>query len=215
MNNIIVFDVETGGLDCELHPITQIGIIAVESKNYNELLTYETFVKPYNNLEITQKALQSSMLSMTDILKGIDSETLLNNLIHIFKEVKIKGSKSGNPILAGHNVGFDIGFLYELFKFHKKRLSDFVSQERIDTLIDSRRRWKGNLKSDDVSNFNLKSCCRRYNIDLVDAHGAMQDTKATLQLMIKLNNDFSNSIENTEDKKEVSKESKVRKYYQF
>jgi DNA polymerase III epsilon subunit-like protein len=221
-NYTIVFDCETGGLDEEKNPITQIALQLVDTLDFKVVKEYETFVKPYNDINgnrlvITPEALKSSMVSMSEIMSGVDSLKLVKTLCQFFKDSAISKHPTSRPILAGHNVGFDIRFLTYLFKLHGLRLLDFVSDERLDTLTLSKKRWELETKSDDVNGFDLKKCCSRYDIELLDAHGAMVDVRATTKLLKSIMSDLRkfNSKSNKSVAESEPKQEKKRTHYQF
>lgn len=222
-NYVIVFDCETGGLDEKQNPITEIALCKLNTLNWNVEQEYETYVKPYENdkgekLIITKDALKASTVSMTDILAGIDSKKLVKTLITFFKGAATSTHPTGRPMLAGHNVGFDIRMLGELFRLNEDNLFNYVADERIDTLTLSKKRWETEIKSDDIGTFNLMKCCERYGIPLLDAHGAMPDVKATTKLVKALLLDLRNAggvskeVVSTE---EQAVEVKTRGHYNF
>lgn len=188
MRTICVFDVETGGLKAEENPITNIAMAAFDTKKWKQINKFETFVKPYNDLEITKKALDYTMVDMKDINNGIDVKEMVKIIIKFFKEVKSGRGDTGKPILAGHNVQFDIGFLDYAFDFCGKNLRDHVAVNngeitRIDTMNLAHLAWDGLLSSSTNSSYSLSNCLKRVGVDLVEAHGAMNDVIATAKLL--------------------------------
>lgn len=70
-SNYIVFDTETGGLDETKNPITQYAAVVLDGRTLKEIDRWETFVKPYGDLVIEKEALEHTMVSMSDINKGL------------------------------------------------------------------------------------------------------------------------------------------------
>ena len=70
-SNYIVFDKETGGLDETKKPITQYAAVVLDGRTLKEIDRWETFVKPYGDLVIEKDALDHTMVSMSDINKGL------------------------------------------------------------------------------------------------------------------------------------------------
>lgn len=191
--NLGIIDVETGGLDPTKHPITQVSIDIITAIDFDTVHTYDNFVKPYNNLEITPKALESSRVSMKEINGGVDKIVLMRELINAFK----KGNKSGKGqtklILVGHNTGFDVSFLDYFFKYMNKNLYDYVSRSFLDTMLLLKLMEAGQLKSTENQKYNLTACCERMGIKLHSAHGASADVQATKLLLIKILNNLRNA----------------------
>lgn len=204
-NNIIVLDCETGGLKSDENPITQIGLSVIEPIHFAELNSYETFVKPYDDLVITKAALEKSRVSMKEINAGIPIEKLLKQLLAIFKEATGRGRIS-KPILAGHNFGFDIGFLEYIFLTRNLNLFEYVDTFHYDT-----QRLYSHLEAEqknaDKYQYNLTALCDRHGIMLTAAHGAMADVIATRELLVKYLNrlrDASGDNKSSGSKRESS-----------
>jgi DNA polymerase III epsilon subunit-like protein len=187
-NKLIICDVETGGTDPNLHPITQITMQVLDPNTFQALHTFESFVKPYNNLTITKEALEHSRVSMKEINAGIDSAALMKAIINVFKIANKSGKDQSNPYFVGHNFGFDFQFLEYLFTYHNKNLYDFAQRVCFDTLA-MMKLFEGNsLKASESSKYNLTNCCERMGITLRNAHGSAADVAATEALFIKLVN---------------------------
>lgn len=176
-NKIIILDVETGGLKCKENPITQIGLVVLEPKNFAIIEQYETFVKPYNNLEITKEALLASRVTIEEIESGIEHTKALAKLIEIFRKHSEPRQK---PVLVGHNFNFDMGFLQYLFDYKSKDLFDFIDPVYWCTLR-MMKLYERKLKQDNA--YDLTSCCSRFGIKLKAAHGALPDVLATRDLL--------------------------------
>lgn len=207
----IVLDCETGGLNCEEVPITQIGLLILDDE-LKEINRWETYVKPYNDLRIEDDALKATGLKMSDIRAGITKQELLDQLMKIFKSCNTnkpgKWYELGNPILIGHNIGFDIGFLDYLFRDGKQVLNKFVSKNHIDTMALTK------MVMPDRSSFNLTSCCADFGIELKDAHKAMADVIATASLFKKITKRLRGAGTSSEPEEEDNKQ-KSRSKFQF
>lgn len=174
--NYVVFDCETGGFNDEENPITQIAMLTLDGTTLKEIDRYETFIKPYNDLKIGKKALEITGLSMTDINNGLRSAFAVAAISKFLKKAKGGNHPSLKPVLVGHNVPFDIGFLSYLFKYKKKDLEDFVSKTHMDTMALTK------MFNPKISSLKLGICCEEVGIDLPDAHKAMNDALATADL---------------------------------
>lgn len=191
INNIIVFDVETGGLDSLVNPITQIALQAFSLKDFKEVCRYSSYVKPSYNQEYDDKALAYTGITLTKLEKeGKPITQVVKELCQFFLQANQSGSKTHKPVLLGHNVLFDIGFLQAAFAYCNTDLQKYIMcQEKgfnkgmpvyFDTMWDSKRRF-----ADDDIKYSLKDVCSLVGVDLVDAHDAFNDVKATKELFIK------------------------------
>lgn len=182
MNNIIVFDCETGGLDYTKHPITQIALICLDGEDLKELFRYDSYIKPYENLEITDKALEVSLIDKRVLSNAPTHKVVFSMLKEFFKKSICKRSK---PTLVGHNVPFDIGMLRALFKFNNSNLSDFLHSNNDEIYYEDTQRMMMRCFPD-LGRYNLGNCCEKLEVPLHDAHGAIGDTEATVLLYKKI-----------------------------
>lgn len=174
--NYIVFDVETGGFDYLAHPITQIALITIDSKTLEELDRFETYIKPYNDLVITKEALGVTGLRMSDINNGLSAKESVNILSKYFKKSMPNSRPENRPVMIGHNVQFDLGFLFYLFESCGKDVHSSIGETSICTMALAKQALP------DASSLKLKSVCESIGVKLNDAHKAMNDTIATAEV---------------------------------
>lgn len=173
---IITYDLETGGLKPTENAVAEIACFPFQTENLSDLESYNSLIRPYSDVyTYTEGALKANGLTMNKIKSGEDSKKVIGELCEYFTKYK-RGRNL--PILAGHNIQkFDNLFLEELFKFHKKDLWKFVNKDFfIDTM------WWARLKWFESSNYKLGTCCDNANIELIDAHRAVNDTIANKDL---------------------------------
>lgn len=189
----VCVDVETTGLSFENDEIIEIG--AVRVKNDLIIDTYSELVKPsISHGIITSKVLNSYGVSSfsdlsyedanrfykthlisdeTEKLTGITNEELLkasNQSIVVESFCKfIKDS-----ILVGHNVNFDINFLYDLFE--KYNLS--LPNSYIDTMRIARKLHPN------LEHHRLSDLADIYGIAQVNKHRALDDAYTDCQCFI-------------------------------
>ena len=175
-----IYDTETGGLNPQENPITQFACIVLDYKSLKEVDRYETFIKPYNNLVITSQALQHTMVTMSDVKKGISVQDFVGVNREFDQLYQAKGRyKEANRIVPiGHNVPFDNGMLEYAYNFCGKDYYEFIHPNFIDTQTLAKMTW-GLLGNEKI---NLTACCERAKLTLTDAHGAMNDVEATADL---------------------------------
>lgn len=180
-SNYIVFDCETGGLSPDKNPITQFACVILDGKNLKEIDRYETFVKPYADLKIEQKALDKTMVRMSDINSGISDKEFVKVITTLWDSHRINGNRErGRLVPVGHNIPFDINMLNWVLDYNKKSsVYDWFQPNFIDTYSLAKLAFAvtGEEK------LNLSACCDRTKINITDAHGAMNDVEATADLL--------------------------------
>lgn len=194
VNPFIVLDYETGGLIAAKNAITEIAMIGVSGETLQEVGRYESYVYPYL-YEYDQKALDYTGITMDKLYdKGKDLKTVVVEMAEKFDEwyKKTSNSRYKKPILVGHNITFDIGFIQQTFKDCKIDLSKYIAGEKdffgnfFPTFIDTIHISKLALGHDDtMTSYKLTNCCMKMGVDLTDAHKAMNDVEATKELLIK------------------------------
>jgi DNA polymerase III alpha subunit (gram-positive type) len=186
--NFAITDFETGGLDSDLHQITEVGIVMANAVSLKSLGTYHSFVKPYSSdLTIEDIALQKSGVSRADVMGGQAGATVVKEMSVFAKEHRTKARFNNKPIFVAHNATFDLGFAKKLFMLHGKNFYDYFSTELIDTLPLSRLIW--GASKDEITAWKLAVVCERAGIKLSNAHSALNDARAThklFQFMTKL-----------------------------
>ena len=179
--NYAVLDVETGGRLAAKNPIVQIALVIIDGVTLNEIARYQNYVKPYQELEIEQAALDYNGISMRDIEQhGVDYRKVVKEMITLLKETRVNSHVAYKPLIVGHNVQFDIGFISQMFKFAKEDLFKHTQPDYWCTMrLDQLKNYK-----DKIVGYKLEDCCDRVGIELIDGHDAMNDTLATKDLFI-------------------------------
>ena len=185
---IVVFDIETGGFLREDHQygICEIALLAIDSETLEEVDRYEAIIAPYVTksgelTEYTESAFQVHGIPMSKIEEGKSAKEVAGDIIKFLKSVGA-GGRFGKPILSGHNIeDFDIPFVVQFMELQKKDLSKVVNNSfTLDTVWLTRLTYQGPLKLKDNS---LGSACESNQIELVDAHRAMNDVEANAELV--------------------------------
>lgn len=203
--NYIILDCETGGFDNKKNPITQIALLEIDN-NLKEINRFETYIKPYNDLEITSSALAVTGLKMTDINNGVDFKEAVKLITLFFKENMPSKHPMNRPVIIGHNLDFDIGFIEELFRLAKKDFSDIRNRNPIDTQTLMK------MLMPNITSLALGKCCEEMGISLPDAHKAMNDVVATTDLFRAIVNRMKNS---TSKGVKQTEQIKSRQTFQF
>ena len=203
ISNYIVFDLETTGLNPEKHAIVEIACCGVDS-DLNDIEEFDSgIMKVYGDREITDGALNANGITREQIENGNDPKEQVEKLIKYFERMKDGRNK---PVLVAQNGDkFDIPFLDNMFSVFGKDLSKYVNEDfTIDTMWWARVKWK------ELPNYKLSTLCENSNVELVNAHRAINDTRATKELM----KTFIRSLrsENSGDK---NKEKRYRHTFEF
>lgn len=215
LNNFIVLDCETGGLDrknqehARLVPMTEIAAIGVSADNFHEFGRYvsklkgqyvgEEYVGYDPDLIYQPEALKFTGVTIAKLEKeGKSVKEVVTGLVEVFAMSKT-GSHLHKPVIVGHNVTYDIPFIQHLFDLGKQDLGKYLSGWKdhkgtfhphfVDTMWLSRKKW-----AEEGMKHNLGALCERLGVDLFDAHGALADTVATLECFKKLTTSFRTGI---------------------
>lgn len=158
-SQIVIYDIETGGLDRETCQIIQISAL--------NLTTNETF----NRFIIPTEKIEESAVKV----HGYSQEFLIKNGEELTKVIKEFADFCNGKIIVGHNSNnFDLPII--------KRVSgdcgiNFKFKNNYDTLTLAKM-LVGNVK-----NYKLETLCEKYGIVNQRAHDAMSDVFATGEIL--------------------------------
>lgn len=203
-NSYIIFDYETGGLaskssdpnmrklpDPKVVPIVEFAAIVLNGSDLSEILRYENIIRPYDDkLEYQEGATKIHGISKAKALKeGISLKQFGQDFVTLCKEAGDVSTRYAKPVMVAHNCGYDNPFTEDLCERERidpsKILHGYVGQDgkykliTIDTIIDAKKMWGGDPS---MTSFNLKACCDKAGVDLVDAHRAMPDVESLADL---------------------------------
>lgn len=163
VDDYVVVDIETTGIDCSCDEIIEIA--AIKYENLEEIASFQSLVKPFNPID---EEVQNLTGITPDMICNAPS---ISEVLPRFTEFV------GKSVLVAHNAHFDVNFLYDaLFKnFNLQFKNDFI-----DTLKLSKRCFK-NLKS-----YSLEVLCDFLEIKNPNAHRALNDCQATNELYLRI-----------------------------
>ncbi|MGI6608567.1 MAG: exonuclease domain-containing protein [Erysipelotrichaceae bacterium] len=147
-----IFDVETTGLDTFFDEIIEIGAIKV--KNNKIVSKYQSLVKP--NREIDEFITDLTGISNEMVKNAPTIEKILPKLLEFI----------GNDILIGHNVNFDINFVYD--NLYRKGLV-VLKNDFIDTMRIARKLLP------ELSHHRLIDLAEYFSINAFGNHRAIKD----------------------------------------
>lgn len=159
-SRFVVFDIETTGLNPATDEIIEISAIKVIDNVIEDTFSY--LIKPNN--EIPYFITELTKITNEMVENALSIEEVLPRFIDFIED----------EILVGHNVNFDINFIYDnLIKLGKEPLkNDFV-----DTLRLSRKLLPN------LNHHRLSDITNYYKINNKGSHRAMRDTEMTLEVL--------------------------------
>lgn len=187
---VIVSDTETSGLPSKGGKgkpevkafwdilLVEVAAVVVDLFEMKIVKEYDAIIKPYKEDYIWSPAAEQTHGLSQNYLNdnGLDIEDVYydyKNILTTYKNNKVKA------VLCGHNFqGFDIPFIEGLFEFHKDDLWEYV-------------RWVEDTqkmayyRATEQTDYKLGTCCRKEGVELVDAHRALNDTRANALLFMK------------------------------
>ena len=162
-DNIVVFDVESTGVDVTEDEIIQIAAIKVNSKG-ETTEKFERFIKPRKSVKDSFYIHGFSDEFLME--NGEDKEKVLNDFIEFSKDA----------VIVGHNVQFDINILSS--EIYREKLNGPYFKGFYDTL-DIYRRFYSNLE-----NHKLETLSNIFKTNHKPTHNAMDDIEATKELLV-------------------------------
>lgn len=214
----LVFDTETTGLKSRHHwykkkgekeetngnaGLIELACCPIDNE-LNDLPEFDSgIISLAEDREINQGALDANGITREQIENGRDPKEVAKEFQKYVKTL----SKSANKIiLAGHNINdFDIPFLTDFLEEQGVDLFKLVNKSHtIDTLLWARCKWV------ELPNYKLGTCCEKSEVDLVDAHRAINDTRANKKLL----KDFLKKLRG-EGSQKVTEEEYKRPRFQF
>lgn len=160
--DIVVLDIETTGLMPGRDELLEIG--AVRIHNSQIIDTFQTFVRPTR--EIPRNIQQLTGITPAMVQDAPHPDEALRRLLEYINDA----------VWSAHNAGFDMGFINHGLR---KYLNRDDRPTTIDTLGLARALWP------EWKNHKLGTAVKELGIHLDNHHRAIDDARATAELMIK------------------------------
>lgn len=162
-SDYVLIDIETTGFSTQWDEVIELA--AVRIRNHEIVDKFESLVKP-------KYKVSEFITSLTGISNEmlIDAPPLVETLETFLDFI-------GDDIIIGHNIHFDISFIYDNSKHHLDRFfsNDFVDSRRICRKI-----------VPDLSNYKLKKLVKHFKLPVEGSHRALPDALAVYELIQKL-----------------------------
>ena len=171
-NNIVVFDIETTGLDPDTCEITELGAVKIEHGEITERFT--SFARPQNPIPLDVQKLTNITNEMVANAPKIEDV-----IIDFYNWTR-------GCIISGYNiVGFDLKFVKKIIN----KLGLPFDNTVIDAFIVAKQ---ANIYP---SNYKLATVVKTLGLTLSGAHRAFNDAYATAQVLMELNRKKSKADE--------------------
>lgn len=175
-DNFCVLDLETTGLSPVYDDIIEIAVLKI--RNNTVVDCFSTLCNPgypIDNIITELTGITNEMLLSAPSLNEVLGETL---------------SFIGEDIIVGHNVNFDINFIYDN---SEKILGKAFKNDYVDTMRLFRK-----IKPE-LEHHRLKDLIETYNLEGGSQHRALSDCEYTLKGFLAIKNDVSNSYISFDD----------------
>jgi DNA polymerase-3 subunit epsilon len=170
-SDYILLDLETTGLNPSFDEIIEIACIHMA--NNKEFDTFHSYVQPtpYKDDDNTYYFVDDFITHLTGI-----TDDMLQDAPKFSSIASQLYAYLSDYVIVGHNVNFDINFLYDNFQksIDKELKNDFVDTMRLSRII-----------LPDLKHHRLKDLCAFFSITM-EQHRAMNDCLITQQVLLQL-----------------------------
>jgi DNA polymerase III alpha subunit (gram-positive type) len=173
---IAFVDIETTGLDTEIHEIIELGVVIAKMKDGIFTVTDKLDVKiqPKHIENADPVALRVNGYNEGDWLFGTSIEEALKSFVE----------KTDGAIFTAHNMAFDYGFIEANLK--RYNIPHTMHYHKLDTISVAFGVLQN--QNDDMGKYSLRVLCEKYGIINPHAHSAYADAYATYEVFKKLLN---------------------------
>lgn len=183
MANLLWIDTETTGLgsNAAVIEIAAIAYIDGERKHH-----FQSYIRPHDGATLDPEAFKINKIDINKIWDFPNAKNVIRDFLDYIDSFECIFS------LAGHNSSFDISKLFKLMCRNGEYGSylNRFNPNNICTFKISKELFKN--KRNKPEGFSLKKLCKHYNIELTNAHSALPDIQATIDLYEKLLPEISN-----------------------
>ena len=207
-SNFVVFDVETGGFDPAKNPVMEIALLAIDGTTLKEIKRWETLIKPYDDLEIAQRAVETHGIKPAVAERdGMLLKDAVKYLAEWLDSVNPNKRGFNQASMVAHNAEFDMKFLEDMFNRCNKNLWSHCRRVPICTMALSR------MYLEKPNSLKLGNVVETMGLNLANAHRAMNDVVVTAEYFVNLSNRMRNN--EVVSSKAVKKEKKQRETFQM
>jgi DNA polymerase III epsilon subunit-like protein len=195
-NAIIFFDLETTGLDPELHTIIQIAACAVDKATYDVLEDFEVKIK-FRVDKADPEALEGNSYDKDvwarEAVSPYQARDLFIAFIEKYKTVPKIAKGSGRVYNVAQMAGYNSGTIYagfDMLFFHEwnKKLDNhnggrtFVPMNYYSVDLLNLAQFNQAIRGVSYEDLKLLTVCRKHGITETQQHDAMDDVRLTAAL---------------------------------
>jgi DNA helicase-2/ATP-dependent DNA helicase PcrA len=178
---MVVFDTETTGLDTENDDIIQIAAVKIVNGKVKE--TFEVYINTEKDVTESEKVHHISKEHLN--LHGVSHEKGLSDFMQFIGR---------NAVLVAHNIEYDYSILkFNLLRYGKAYKINDYCKKQFDTITIAK------LIYPTLASYKLKDLLEFLKVEGVNSHNALDDVKATVSLIEKLNSDFCDNLQSTQN----------------
>ena len=191
---IVFFDLETGGLDKDKHPITQVAMVAVDAQTFEETGAYTARVL-FDEATAEREALDRNHYDAALWAKeGVSPAVVVDTIVSFLRAHathRMLSARTGNwyvvALAGGHNISnFDLPFLFswvERVCIAEKRKPVFLPFARygIDTMTLAAL-YSARVCATALDDHKLGTLATQFGIKIEKEHDAMHDIRANIQV---------------------------------
>lgn len=155
---VVVFDVETTGFKAIVDEIIELGVVVLDGMTGEEISVFNSILKVEGDVS-------DKIVELTGITKKMSDKGMSQDLAKAYLESVI----DENTIVVCHNVPFDFSFLAHKYGIEPKMFIDTLTISRV---VDKAHK-----------SHNLDAVTERYGISLENAHRALNDARATADVL--------------------------------
>jgi DNA polymerase-3 subunit epsilon len=159
LNDYTVVDIETTGFDPCFDEIIEVS--AIKIRNNEKHSTFQSLIHP--ECKVSKFIVQLTGITNEMLETAPTIESILPNFCNFI----------GNDIVVGHNVNFDVNFVYD---YHLQISNQPFSNDFVDTLRLARKLFP------DAPNHKLATLAKHFKLSSVPSHRSMPDCESTLEL---------------------------------
>jgi len=190
VNDIVVWDFETGGLDATRHEAIQIAGKAYNGRTFEPYPNgeFSSLMKPLYPDRLDPKALACNKKTVDELMAAPPQEVVWPQFVKWVQRWN-KSAKKGAftaPIAAGKNLNFDKRFmavLNDLYLPNKNKTIIFNEYRNHLDLQDFIYQYMGG--SDELENEKMDTLRVYFGLPTENAHDALTDTRQCGQLIMK------------------------------
>lgn len=166
-DRVLLFDFETTGLYAMRDQIIEIGAIVLEKKDGQYVITDELQTLVMADGPLPPKITDITHITDDMLLReGISQEEACHRLLDLYKDEK--------TLLVAYNIQFDMGFLTSLFRKYWNQ-NFWIKNDLLDVMAVYKDRHPYPHR--------LESAVAVYHIEEPNTHRALDDIKATLEVL--------------------------------